>query len=58
MEELRTKIMRLLNECNLPAEAVYYILKDVYRDVEESYYAYLNKKMAETAEQAISADKE
>lgn len=34
MEELRKKIIDLCNESELPLEAIYFVVKDVWRDVE------------------------
>lgn len=44
MEELRQTIIAAINESRLPAEGVYYIIKDVYRDVESSYFEFLKNK--------------
>lgn len=38
MEELREKIIALINEAELPLDAKYYVLKDVFRDVDKTYY--------------------
>ena len=55
MEELKQNLIKIINESRLSAEAVYYIVKDVYRDVEDCYFNYLkekeqnnNSKLAET----------
>ena len=34
MEELKQKIINLCNESGLPLEAIYFVTKDVWRDVE------------------------
>lgn len=34
MEELKQKIIDLCNESGLPLEAIYFVTKDVWRDVE------------------------
>lgn len=34
MEELRQQIINLCNNSKLPLEAVYFILKDIWRDAE------------------------
>lgn len=36
MEELKNKIVALCNESGLPLEAIYFIIKDIYRDAQES----------------------
>lgn len=52
MDELREKLIKEMNEANLPPEAIFYVIKDVYRDVVESYEAYKKEvSRAETEEQ-------
>ena len=45
MEEFRKQLIELVNDVSkrLPAEGVYYIFKDVYRDLCEDYKAYLQE---------------
>lgn len=38
MEELRESILKVINESTLPLDAKYYVLKDVFRDVDKVYY--------------------
>lgn len=40
MEELRLKIIELCNESQLPLEALVFIIRDVYRDVNETFIKY------------------
>ena len=49
MEELKRKLLQVVNESNLPLEAIYYLVKDLYRDVDDTYQRYL--KQVEEAEQ-------
>ncbi len=37
MEELRKKLVKDLNESNLPLDCVYYLIKDLFRDIEGQY---------------------
>lgn len=37
MEELKNKIIALCNQSGLPLEAMVFVLKDAWRDAEESY---------------------
>ncbi len=39
MEELKQKIIDLCNESGLPLEAIYFVTKDVWRDVEATLRA-------------------
>ena len=44
MEELRQKIIALINESGLPLEAIVFIIRDVYRDVDITFQNYLKKE--------------
>ena len=56
MEEFRNQIIKLFQENPLPLEAKYYVLKDVFRDVNEGYYNQLEaiKKEKEVKDDAES----
>ena len=51
MEELKQKIIDLCNESGLPLEAIYFVTKDVWRDVEATLRA------AQEAQSAIQEEK-
>ena len=36
MEELKQKLVYLCNESGLPLEAIYFVVKDLFRDVDET----------------------
>lgn len=40
MEELKQKIIDLCNESGLPLDAILFVTKDVWRDVEDTLRAY------------------
>lgn len=40
MEELKQKIINLCNESGLPLEAILFVTKDVWRDVEDTLRSY------------------
>ena len=44
MEELRQKIIALINESGLPLEAIVFIIRDVYRDVDMTFQNYLKEE--------------
>lgn len=46
MEELKMNLINIINESTktLPLEAIYYIVKDVYREVEDGYIMFLKQK--------------
>ena len=37
MDKLKKQLLQLVNNSELPLEAVYYVIKDLYRDVVEVY---------------------
>lgn len=40
MEELKQNIIKLCNESQLPLEAILFVVRDTYRDIDEAYRAY------------------
>lgn len=57
MEEFRNQLIAVFQSSNLPLEAKYYILKDVFRDVSEGYYTEL-QKLQGAKEQEVRDDAE
>lgn len=53
MEELKQKIINLCNESGLPLEAILFVTKDVWRDVESTFRVYQEqqKKVKEQEEE-------
>ena len=49
MEELRVNLINTINASGLPIEAVVFVVRDVYRDVNETF-----RKMTEEAQKASS----
>ena len=56
MEELRQKIIALINESGLPLEAIVFIIRDVYRDVDITFQNYLKEE--KESQKEISSKKE
>lgn len=48
MEELRIQLAELINNSQLPFECKYYVLKDVFNEVNNLYRELLNQKGEET----------
>jgi hypothetical protein len=46
MEELKTKLIQICNESGLPLEAIYFVVKDVWRDVEATLRSVQEKQAA------------
>lgn len=44
MEELRVQLTEIINNSELPAECIFYVFKDVFRDLQEQYISILNQK--------------
>lgn len=49
IEEFKDSIVNTINGSNLPPAIVYYIFKDIYKDVESSYTNYLNQARQQLA---------
>ena len=54
MHELKNKLLQLCNESKLPLEAILFVVRDLYRDVNETYKKYEE----EIAQEKQSASKE
>lgn len=50
MEELKTKLIEDCNNSGLPLEAIYFVVKDVWRDVEATLRALQEKQAAASEE--------
>ena len=58
MEELRQKIIALINESGLPLEAIVFIIRDVYRDVDMTFQNYLKEEKESQKEIPSKKEKE
>lgn len=54
MERLRRQLVKAFNESELPLEAKYYVIKDIYRDVEAAYHTKLLEMEENNNEQSAS----
>ena len=41
MEQLKQQLIQVVNDSNLPLEAIYYVCKDFFRDVDDTYKQFL-----------------
>ena len=57
MEELKQKIINLCNESGLPLEAILFVTKDVWRDVEDTFRSY-KEAQKQAPPQSKEEDKE
>lgn len=55
---LKESILRLIQNSGLDIGAAYFIIKDIFCDVEKAYYAQLNKECLEEAEKINNEDNE
>ena len=44
MEQLKNKLLQVVNESGLPLDAIYYVCKDFFRDVDDTYQQFLLKQ--------------
>ena len=61
MEQLKQKLLQTVNSSNLPLEAIYYVVKDFYRDVDDTYQQTLiqyRQQQQMMQEQGASKEKE
>lgn len=47
MEQLKQQLLYLVNNSQLPLEAIYYVVKDFYRDVDDAYQQALQQQIAQ-----------
>lgn len=57
MEELKQKLIQVCNESGLPLEAILYVTKDLWRDVEDTLRA-AKAQQAQVEEPAPAAESE
>ena len=58
MEELRKQLSDLINNCGLPAECIYYVYKDVFRDLQDQYREILAQKAEAANKQSTPPENE
>ena len=54
MHELKENLLKICNESGLPLEAIVFVVRDLYRDVNETYKRY--EEAATQQEQAASKE--
>lgn len=52
MEELKQNLIAVINNSQVNIEGVYYITKDLYREIEMTYNNYLRQKAEESKKKA------
>lgn len=60
MEEFKNNLIKITNESNLPIEAIYFVVKDFYRDVEDAFKQYKANAAAQSqrSEEPVEKKKE
>ena len=48
MEELRNQLIQVINNCGLSFDCIYYIVKDVYREIADEYLMVLRNQQNQT----------
>ena len=51
MEKLRLKLIEDINASGLPLEAIVFVIRDVYRDAQETYQKYQLAQQSQTTEE-------
>lgn len=51
MNELKQQILDLVNNSGLPLEAIIFVVKDIWRDAEETYQAAKQKQLKKEEKQ-------
>ena len=51
MEKLRLKLIEDINASGLPLEAIVFVVRDVYRDAQETYQKYQIAQQSQTTEE-------
>lgn len=51
MEKLRLKLIEEINASGLPLEAIVFVVRDVYRDAQETYQKYQLAQQSQTTEE-------
>ena len=57
MEEFKSNLIKVTNESNLPIEAIYFVVKDFYRDVEDAFKQYKANAAAQSQRSEELAEK-
>lgn len=52
MEQLRQQIIKLVNESQLPLEAIVFVVRDVLRDAQESLRTFEEQQKLQEAQQS------
>ena len=53
IEEFKYNLINIINNAGFPPSIVYYILKDVYSNVESSYFSYIRQQKRQVAENQL-----
>ena len=56
--EKKKKIIKDINESGMPIDAIYFIMKDIMREIEEKYIEYCNAEDIEKAQQELENENE
>ena len=56
MEQLKQQLLQLVNNSQLPLEAIYYVVKDFYRDVDDAYRQALQQQLKAAQEAALAEE--
>lgn len=58
MEDLHSKLIKDINSCNLPVGIVYYVAKDVFREIELGYQKQLILEKQQAEQEDVQQNQE
>lgn len=58
VEQFKTDLIDAINHSNLPIAVVYYVAKDVFKDLEETYTNYVSKALKDEQAAQLQQNKE
>lgn len=58
IEGFKRKLINDLNSANLPAAVIYYVVTDVYRNIEKEYFGLIDKLQSETQAENASENED
>jgi hypothetical protein len=55
IEDFKGSLMSTINNCGLPISVIYYVMTDLYKEVDTQYYNYINQARAAASRQVEEA---
>lgn len=52
IEDFKGSLMSTVNNCGLPISVIYYVMTDLYKEIDAQYFNYINQARAALSQQA------